>query len=51
MRWLMECLLVSLAALLMAAAAMAGHVWIHRIRLRREPPSCFDTTQETDLES
>lgn len=50
MRWLMLCLLVSLAALLVAAAAMARHVWVHHARLRRQQPSRFDSTQETDLE-
>jgi hypothetical protein len=50
MRWLMVCLLGSLAALLTAAAAMAWHVWIHHARMRSQPVSRFDTLQETDLE-
>jgi cell division protein FtsL len=35
MRWLMLVLLVSLMALLMAAAGMVRHVWRHRMALRR----------------
>jgi len=50
MRWLMVCLLASLTALLTAAAAMARHVWIHHTRMRHQPASRFDTTQETDLD-
>jgi hypothetical protein len=51
MRWLMLCLLVSLAALLAAAAAMVHHVRLHHTRLRSQAASRFDgTTQETDLE-
>lgn len=50
MRWLMLCLLVSLTALLAAAAGMARHVWVHRTRLRRQAVSRFDATQETDRE-
>jgi hypothetical protein len=50
MRWLMVCLLASLGALLIASAAMALHVWIHRTRMRRQPVSRFDPLQETDLE-
>lgn len=50
MRWLMLCLLVSLVALLTAAAAMARHIWVQHARLRRQPVSRFDSTHETDLE-
>lgn len=50
MRWLMLCLLVSLTALLAAAAMIARHVRVHHARLRRKAVSRFDTTQETDRE-
>ena len=50
MRWLMVCLLVSLAALLTAAAAMARHIWVRHAELRREPPSRVDSPRETDQE-
>jgi len=43
-------MLVSLAALLAAAAAMARHVRVHHARLRSKPASSFDATQETDVE-
>jgi hypothetical protein len=39
MRWMMIALLVSLAALLMAAAGMARHIWLHRARIRSKPPA------------
>lgn len=45
MRWLMIGLLVSLGALLLAAAGVARHIWVHRATLRHAPP-----THETDLE-
>lgn len=50
MRWLMVCLLASLALLLTAAAAAARHIRAHRARIRRQPASRFDTPQETDLD-
>jgi hypothetical protein len=34
MRWMMIALLVSLAALLLAAAGVARHIWLQRSRLR-----------------
>jgi hypothetical protein len=37
MRWLVICLLVSLAALLFAAAGVARHIWLQRGALRAEP--------------
>jgi len=49
MRWLMLSMLVSLVALLMAAAGMARHIWVHHARLRNEL-SKLDTPQEQDLE-
>jgi hypothetical protein len=48
MRWLMIFLLVSLAALLTAAAGMARHIRIHHAKLRQKPN--LDPSQETDLE-
>ncbi|MGA7341058.1 MAG: hypothetical protein WBE72_07780 [Terracidiphilus sp.] len=42
-------LLVSLGALLLAAAGVARHIRLHRTRLRREPLS-LDPARETDLE-
>jgi len=51
MRWLMLSLLVSLTALLAAAAMMARHVRVHHARLRRQAASRLDSTQETDVES
>lgn len=50
MRWLLVCLLASLAALLTAAAAAARHIWIHHTQIRRQPASRFDTPQETDTD-
>jgi len=38
MRWLMIGLLVSLGALLFAAAGAARHIWLHRTKLDRKPP-------------
>jgi hypothetical protein len=37
MRWLMIGLLVSLGALLLAAAGVARHIWIRRSKLRSKP--------------
>jgi hypothetical protein len=45
MRWLMIGFLVSLGALLLAAAGMARHILLHRTKLRHAPPA-----HETDLE-
>lgn len=50
MRWLMIGLLVSLAALLLAAAGVTRHVWAHRRRLKRDALEALETGQETDLE-
>jgi uncharacterized protein YneF (UPF0154 family) len=49
MRWLVLCLLVSLAALLFAAAGMALHILMQRRQLRRKPPDSIDPAEETDL--
>ena len=37
MRWMIIALLVSLAALLLAAAGVARHIWLQRARLRSNP--------------
>jgi hypothetical protein len=37
MRWLLIALLVSLAALLIAADLMTLHIWVQRARLRSKP--------------
>ena len=37
MRWLMIGLLVSLGALLLAAAGVARHIWLQRARLHSNP--------------
>ena len=54
MRWLLYCLLVSLAALLFAAAAMAIHILLKRRELRRKSREItgliIDPVDETDLE-
>jgi hypothetical protein len=46
MRWLMIGLLVSLSALLLAAAGVARHVWLQRLRLTAKP--VLSTTQPHD---
>jgi hypothetical protein len=37
MRWMMIALLASLAALLLAAAGVARHIWLRRSRLTSNP--------------
>jgi hypothetical protein len=37
MRWLMMVLIVSLIGLLIAAAALARHIWLHHARTRPLP--------------
>jgi hypothetical protein len=37
MRWLMIALLVSVVALLLAAAGVARHIWLQRSRLQSNP--------------
>ena len=49
MRWLMIGFLVSLAALLIAAAGVARHIRIQHAKFQREPLSRIDTP-ETDPE-
>jgi hypothetical protein len=45
MRWLMIGLLVSVGALLLAAAGVARHILLHRTRVQHAPSG-----HETDLE-
>jgi hypothetical protein len=49
MRWLMIGLLVSLGALLLAAAGVARHIWIHRSRLDTGHAH-LDSAHDHDLE-
>jgi len=51
MRWLMVVLLVSLGALLIAAAGVARHIWQQRAKLRSEPPQAIEATGKSDLEA
>ncbi len=55
MRWLMIALLVSLGALLFAAAGVARHIWLHRGSHLDEPLAgpldALVAPQETNLES
>jgi len=55
MRWLLIALLVSLAALLIAAAGMTLHIWVQRARLRSKPSAGAGKTSgsadETDVET
>ena len=46
MRWLMIGLMVSLGALLLAAAGVARHIRLHRTNLNHAP-----SAHETDMES
>jgi hypothetical protein len=50
MRWLMIGLLVSLGALLIAAAGLARHIWLHRRRQHRETVVGAGVAQEIDVE-
>ncbi len=54
MRWLLIGLLVSLGALLLAAAGAACHILLQRAKLRRNPPGSSDSAvvpaEETDIE-
>lgn len=52
MRWLMIGLVVSLGALLFAAAGVARHIWLHRRNPGDEAPtSRLESGEEADLES
>lgn len=50
MRWLMICLLVCLAVLLIAAAGMVGHIRRQRAKLRSSPSAAFEPAEESELE-
>jgi hypothetical protein len=50
MRWLMIGLLVSLGALLFAAAGVARHVWLQRRQHRREMLAALEASHESDQE-
>ncbi len=50
MRWLMICLAVSLAALLVAAAGLARHIWLQHAKHRREEIARLEATQKDDVE-
>jgi hypothetical protein len=49
MRWLLIGLLVSLGTLLLAAGALARHIWLQHKKLRHEAHAARDA-HETDLE-
>ncbi len=51
MRLLVIGLLVSLGALLLVAAAVARHIWLHRKKLKRElqaSPEAYDSDLESE---
>ena len=50
MRWLMIGLLVSLGALLIAAAGVARHILLQRKKHRLEARAAIDAAQEPDQE-
>jgi len=50
MRWLMIGLLMSLGALLIAAAGVARHIWLQRRQHRREMLAAHEASPETDVE-
>jgi hypothetical protein len=50
MRWLMIGFLVSLGALLFAAAGVAYHIVRHRAKHRSDGAAVGEATRETDLE-
>jgi hypothetical protein len=55
MRWLLIALLVSLAAMLIAAAGMTLHIWARRAEIRSKPPVgtglASGPHEETDVET
>jgi uncharacterized iron-regulated membrane protein len=55
MRWLLIILLVSLSALLIAAAGMTLHIWVQRARLRSKPQKgagpASDPAEDADQET
>ena len=50
MRWLLIVLLVSLAALLFAAAGVVHHIWQQRTRQRGESPTAVEPAEESNPE-
>lgn len=58
MRWLLICLFISVAALLLAAAGMARYIWLRRSGatnartpgLGLSPAEALDAAAETDVE-
>ena len=50
MRWLMIGLLLSLGALLIAAAGVARHIWLQRRQHQRETLAARVASRETDVE-
>ena len=50
MRWLLIGLLVSLGALLLAAAGAARHIWIQHSRPHGESLKAAEAHEETDFE-
>lgn len=50
MRWLLIVLLVSLTALLFAAAGVAYHIWKQRSRHGSESPAAVEPAEESELE-
>jgi len=55
MRWLLIALLVSVGGLLLAAAGVVRHVWLHRKKSKESPTQVdamvLGTRDESDLES
>ena len=50
MRWLLIGLLLSLGALLIAAAGVARHIWLQRRQHRRETLAAREASLGTDVE-
>ena len=50
MRWLMIAFLVSLGALLLAAAGVARHIWMQRTLLKRQGAAA-ELVEETEVET
>jgi hypothetical protein len=50
LRWLFIVFLVSLGALLFAAAGVARHIYLQRKMLQQKPPAPIEAAQEADIE-
>ncbi len=50
MRWLLIVFLVSLGALLFAAAGVARHIWLQRNKGKGGSPVTLEPVEEPDLE-